>query len=353
MKKINLLLLTACIVTGIVSNAFGQTDMLAKLEVNGNTTKDYVEIGMIAGATDGFDNAYDTPALGVGLNPSYVYTYIDHTDWARTETDFRGDLRSLKYQDEWTMSMETNLAAGTVLTMALRKDSVIPAGYALTVEDVETGAVIDPKAGTYQFTVTDPAVVRTFVITAAYTEKPGAPALVSAVAGNAQATVSFNAPTSNGGSDILDYTVTSKPGGKTATGTTSPITVTGLTNGTAYTFTVTARNAVGTGAPSGASNRVTPLAPVLKVPGAPKIGKATAGVRSATVTFTPPVSNGGSPILDYTVTSSPGGVTAKGATSPIVVTGLKGFTYTFTVKARNAVGMGPASAPSNKVTPKK
>ena len=81
---------------------------------------------------------------------------------------------------------------------------------------------------------------------------PGAPASVSASAGNAQATVTFTAPASNGAA-ITNYTVTSSPGGFTATGASSPLTVTGLTNGTSYTFTVTATNSVGTGAASSAS----------------------------------------------------------------------------------------------------
>ncbi len=87
--------------------------------------------------------------------------------------------------------------------------------------------------------------------------EPDAPTSVSAVAGNAQATVSFIVP-NNGGSAITGYTVTASPGGKTATGTTSPITITGLTNNAAYTFTVKATNAVGTGVESATSNSVTP-----------------------------------------------------------------------------------------------
>ncbi|MBS1790823.1 MAG: putative Ig domain-containing protein [Acidobacteria bacterium] len=90
---------------------------------------------------------------------------------------------------------------------------------------------------------------------------PGAPTDVTATAGNAQATVSFCPPASNGGSLIYAYTVTSSPGGITASGLSSPITVTGLTNGTAYTFTVKATNFVGTGPASTPSNSVTPMAP--------------------------------------------------------------------------------------------
>jgi hypothetical protein len=177
---------------------------------------------------------------------------------------------------------------------------------------------------------------------------PGAPIIGTATAGNAQATVTFTAPTSNGGSTITGYTVTSNPGGLTATGTASPLTVTGLNNGTSYTFTVTATNAIGTGPASAPSNAVTPAT----VPGAPIIGTATGGNAQATVAFTPPSSNGGSTIITYTATSNPGGFTATGTTSPLTVTGLtNGSTYTFTVIATNAVGAGPASAASNAVTP--
>ncbi len=205
----------------------------------------------------------------------------------------------------------------------------------------------------YTFTVTATNAVGTSAPSAASNSVtpatiPGAPTIGAATAGNAQATVSFTAPTSNGGSAITGYVVASSPGGITASGSASPITVSGLTNGTAYTFTVAATNAVGTGPASAASNSVTPAT----TPGAPTIGSATAGDGQASVTFTPPASNGGSTINGYTVTSSPGGITASGAASPIIVTGLtNGTAYTFTVTAANAVGTGPPSAASNSVTP--
>lgn len=87
---------------------------------------------------------------------------------------------------------------------------------------------------------------------------PGAPRTATAVAGSGAATVSFAPPASNGGSAINSYTVTASPGGATASGISSPITVSGLTNGTTYTFTVTATNAHGTGPASLPSNAVTP-----------------------------------------------------------------------------------------------
>jgi hypothetical protein len=89
-----------------------------------------------------------------------------------------------------------------------------------------------------------------------YATPPGAPTIGTATAGNGQATVSFTAPTSTGGSAITSYTATC--GSQSVSGAASPITVTGLSNGTSYTCTVTASNAVGISAPSAASNSVTP-----------------------------------------------------------------------------------------------
>ena len=85
--------------------------------------------------------------------------------------------------------------------------------------------------------------------------------------------------------------------------------------------------------------------------GAPTIGTATAGALSASVAFTAPTYVG-SGITGYTATSSPGGITGTGASSPVTVSGLTaGTAYTFTVTATTAAGQGPASAVSNSVTP--
>jgi len=131
------------------------------------------------------------------------------------------------------------------------------AGLQLFVTDFDGGSFMfydGTKWGTLSFTKTI----------------PDAPIIGTAVAGCAQATVSFTAPSSNGGAAITSYTATSNPEGLTATvyqADGGDITVTGLTNGTSYTFTVTATNAIGTSIASAASSSVTPTSTVLSPTG--------------------------------------------------------------------------------------
>jgi hypothetical protein len=179
---------------------------------------------------------------------------------------------------------------------------------------------------------------------------PGAPTISSAVPGNGKVTVSWSAP-SNGGSPITGYTITAQPGGATATvgGSATSGTVTGLTNGTGYTFSVTATNAVGTGP---ASDPVGPVTPVVK-PSAPQNVTAAAANSAAAVSWSPP-STAAESVTGYTVTASPGGqtVTVAGTVNAVSVTGLtNGTAYTFTVTATDPAGTGPPSANSNAVTP--
>ncbi len=210
---------------------------------------------------------------------------------------------------------------------------------------------ITPSLTGYTFT---PQILSSNVNGAALTGRnfaaatvPGAPTGVNAIPGNALATVSFTGPSSSGGSNITSYTVTPYTGGtagKTTSGPHSPIIVKGLTNGTSYTFTVTAKNKLGTGPASTASSPVIPVT----VPRAPTQVIATPGNALATVNFTPtpavPVSDGGSPVISYIVTPYIGRAAqqiATGTGSPIIVPGLSnGTAYTFTVEATNSFGTG-------------
>ena len=84
-----------------------------------------------------------------------------------------------------------------------------------------------------------------------------APAITTATIGGGQVTLSFSAPVYQEGLPITQYVVTATPGNFSAVGSASPITVTGLTNGTAYTFAVTAYNLAGAG-PASSTSSYTP-----------------------------------------------------------------------------------------------
>lgn len=178
---------------------------------------------------------------------------------------------------------------------------------------------------------------------------PSQPTAVMATPGNGQASVVFTAPSNNGGAAITGYTVTANTG-QTATGSSSPIVVSGLTNGTPVTFTVKAVNSSGTSAASVASTAVTPGT----VPGVPTILTSGGGNTTAALSWEAPT-DGGAVITGYNVyqgTSSGGESTTPVNGSPIsglsyVVTGLTNLTeYYFKVKAINTWG---ASSPSNEV----
>jgi hypothetical protein len=185
------------------------------------------------------------------------------------------------------------------------------------------------------------------------TTLPGQPVIVSTTRGNGSLTVSFKAPADTGGAAIDVYTATCQgvSGGATGSqaGVGSPLTVAGLTNGRTYTCTVTAQNAKGPGSPSAQSATIVPAT----TPGAPGNIIATPRDSSAIVSWSAP-DNGGSAITSYTIAYTPGTktVTVGGDVLSTTITGLRnGIAYSFTVRASNDVGTGPASAEAGPVTP--
>ncbi len=190
----------------------------------------------------------------------------------------------------------------------------------------------------------------------------GLPTSVNGTAGNTEVSLSWTAPSENGGAAITDYIVQYKLSTDSSwsafsdgTSTNTTATVTGLTNGSAYDFQVAAVNSAGTGSYAQTSSSVTPAS----TPGAPTSVSGTSGNTQVALSWTEPVSNGGALITDYAIEySSNGGSTwvsftdGVSATASAVVTGLaNGTEYVFQVAAINAAGTGSFSTASLEVTP--
>lgn len=204
---------------------------------------------------------------------------------------------------------------------------------------------------------------------------PGAPTVGTATAGNTTATLTWTAPSADGGSAITGYQVRVVNAAGTQVGALRPagatarsLTVTGLTNGTSYLLQVAATNSAGTGASSALSNAVTPSS-AATVPGPPVIGTpvqgAVGGALTATARWTPPTSTGGSAITGYQVTALRMSSTAADATvlsrttsrvlGPLVKQReftLAAGNYRFEVVAINSIGTSLPSARSANVVPR-
>ena len=197
------------------------------------------------------------------------------------------------------------------------------------------------------------------VVKAVPAAAPGAPTGLTATAGDAKVTLTWTAPGS-GGAPISGYNVYlgTSPSGEAAAPvnraslvTATSYKVTGLVNGTTYYFRVTAVNRVGEGQ---RSNEV--KAVPVGVPGAPAGLTVSPGDARATLSWTAPGSDGGSPITGYNIYVATS-ADFKGATkiprgtgTAVTVTGLvNGTTYYFRVTAVNRIGAGPASAAAKAV----
>ena len=204
-------------------------------------------------------------------------------------------------------------------------------------------------AATYTYKVTDSdttnpdSATLTFSITVGEaTTTPDAPTGVTATAGNGRVTLTYTAPSDNGGSAITGYEYQQRTGTGTwgsATTLSSNGVVTGLTNGTQYGFQVRAVNAEG-----GGDWSLEVTATPATTPDAPTGVTATAGDEQVTLTYTAPSDNGGSAITGYEYQQRTGTGTWGSATtlsSNGVVTGLtNGTQYGFQVRAVNAEGGG-------------
>ena len=190
---------------------------------------------------------------------------------------------------------------------------------------------------------------------------PGQVTNVTASAGLASADLSWSAPSSGGpptSYKITAYNGSTAEAAKTVTGSppAANTTVTGLTPGTEYRFTVQASNSGGSGAESAPSNAVTPAAATAA--SAPADVSARGDTGSAVVSWNEPSSDGGGAITGYTVTPFAGSeaqtpVEVGASTTRTRITDLtNGTSYTFSVIARNSAGSSPASPASNAVTPR-
>lgn len=151
------------------------------------------------------------------------------------------------------------ISAGAFSSLALKSDGTIVAWGSNV-----SGQTAVP-AGTNHVTAIDAGAYHALAIVEMVA--PHSPTGVAATPGNGTAAVFWSAPADNGGSPVVGYTATSSPGGKTCqTLGALSCTVPGLTNGTPYTFTVTAKNDLGTSSPSTASTAVTPQAPAAPTP---------------------------------------------------------------------------------------
>jgi predicted phage tail protein len=184
--------------------------------------------------------------------------------------------------------------------------------------------------------------------------KPGAPTGLTATRGNAQVTLSWTAPASDGGSQVSGYnvfegTTPDLSGSAPVTNVTgTAVTLAGLVNGTTYYFKVAAVNSAGQGLPS-AEVQAVPAT----LPGVPTGLTATRGNAQVTLSWTAPASDGGSRVSGYLIYqgTSPGGENTTPVNGSLVtatsstVTGLtNGTTYYFKVTAVNGVGEGRASS---------
>ena len=192
---------------------------------------------------------------------------------------------------------------------------------------------------------------------------PGPPCCIDdTVIGPRYVAIRWGAPDYDGGATITNYVIeyTVNDGSTWTTwpephGNGTARTITGLVDGLAHKFRISARNAHGTSDPSPVSDAYTPWTPV--APGAPLNVVASARPGQVDLDWDGPESDGGDPITDYVIEYSTDGgstwTTYVDGTSTSTLAALRGLVaetaHVFRVKATNSKGTGPASTSSNSV----
>ena len=284
-----------------------------------------------------------TAPQGVNIKATSVTSAV--ISWSAPVDDGNGELTGYTYtvkNNGTAVAGKTGTITGTSATITGLVAAAGKYSVSVTANNVLGSSTAAASVGTIA-----PAAVTAVVAPGAVTKPAG-------LAGNASATVTWTAPAKNNNASLISYSVAVKAGAdtvktvvvpadatvKSASNVSVPgVLITGLTNGTAYTFVVSTTNAIGSTA-AAATAAVTPYT----VPGAPTGVAVARGAASLAVSWTAPASNGGYPITGYVITyTTTAGVSktataAASATSANVTKLVNGTTYTVKVQAKTAKG---------------
>ncbi|MDD2305505.1 MAG: fibronectin type III domain-containing protein [Prolixibacteraceae bacterium] len=276
---------------------------------------------------DGGTIDYEVSKIGA-IDNNYIYSNIDHHGLVYTSA-------SPYTLHNFTLEQWKN-TSGFDTHSTFVKGNTDPAYYRFEYNATKSlktislsNPMIDAKGVKYSKSITlQPYTSVVLMNDLTVAAVPSAPTSVVASAGNASVSVTFVAPASDGGSAITGYTVTSIPAGgidSNAGSTSLTHKITGLTNGTSYTFTVKATNSVGTSVASIASNLVIPTAPVAT--SFTFTGPSSGNVNSPSANFTVTPNN----VYTGTITITPTGAGSAGLSSKVLTFSNSSTAQTFSI----------------------